>query len=240
MCNEAMVYRTAGLFEATLAGLDANADMREDAGNASRSTPIGVLHQESFRLRSLRLRRRRRVQIHGGYGYMQEYTVEHGYRDSRINRIFEGTNEINRLLIPGTLVKKAMRGDLPLLAAVQNLQKELISYVPTPAEGLLGAEKTLIDAAKKIVLMVAGLGVQKYQMNLEKEQELLANVADLVIAVYAMESAYLRTMKAVSRDGQKAHQNKIDMTQVYVHETFDRVEQIARTSLAAISEGDQL
>lgn len=239
--NEATVYRTAGLIEEALADLDPNApDIGVVTGKRIEEYAIECSINKIFGSEIMDQVVDEAVQIHGGYGYIQEYTVEQMYRDSRINRIFEGTNEINRLIIPGTLVKKAMRGDLPLLAAVQNLQKELISYVPTPAEGLLGAEKTLIDAAKKIVLMVAGLGVQKYQMNLEKEQELLANVADLVIAVYAMESAYLRTMKAVSRDGQKAHQNKIDMTQVYVHETFDRVEQIARTSLAAISEGDQL
>lgn len=239
--NEATVYRTAGLIEEALADLDPNApDIGVVTGKRIEEYAIECSINKIFGSEIMDQVVDEAVQIHGGYGYIQEYTVEQMYRDSRINRIFEGTNEINRLIIPGTLVKKAMRGDLTLLAAVQNLQKELISYVPTPAEGLLGAEKTLIDAAKKIVLMVAGLGVQKYQMNLEKEQELLANVADLVIAVYAMESAYLRTMKAVSRDGQKAHQNKIDMTQVYVHETFDRVEQIARTSLAAISEGDQL
>jgi len=239
--NEATVYRTAGLIDEALADLDPNApDIGKVTGKRIEEYAIECSINKIFGSEIMDQVVDEAVQIHGGYGYIQEYKVEQMYRDSRINRIFEGTNEINRLIIPGTLVKKAMRGDLPLLAAVQNLQKELISYIPTPAEGLLGAEKTLIDAAKKIVLMVAGLGVQKYQMNLEKEQELLANVADLIIAVYAMESAYLRTMKAVNRDGQEAHQNKIDMTQVFVHETFDRVEQIARASLAAISEGDQL
>jgi len=239
--NEATVYRTAGLIDEALAGLDPNApDIGVVTGKRIEEYAIECSINKVFGSEMMDEVVDHAVQIHGGYGYIQEYKVEQMYRDSRINRIFEGTNEINRLLIPGTLVKKAMRGDLPLLAAVQNLQKELISFIPAPAEGLLGAEKALIDAAKKIVLMVAGLGVQKYQMALEKEQELLANVADLIIAIYAMESAYLRTMKAVARDGQEAHQNKIDMTQVYVHETFDRVEQIARASLAAISEGDEL
>ena len=239
--NESAVYRTAGLIDDTLKDLDPNApDIGKVTGKRIEEYAIECSINKVFGSEIMDYVVDEAVQVHGGYGYIQEYKVEQMYRDSRINRIFEGTNEINRLLIPGTLVKKAMRGDLPLLAAVQNLQKELLTYMPMPAEGLLGAEKTLIDAAKKIALMVAGLGVQKYQMALEKEQELLANVADLIIYIYAMESAYLRTMKAVARDGQEAHQNKIDMTQVYVHEAFDRVEQIARASLAAISEGDQL
>ncbi len=239
--NESTVYRTAGLIDQALEGLDSNApDIGVVTGKRIEEYAIECSINKVFGSEVMDAVVDEGVQVHGGYGYIQEYQVEQMYRDSRINRIFEGTNEINRLLIPGTLIKKAMRGELPLLAAIQNLQKELITYMPTPAEGLLGAEKTLIDAAKKMTLMVAGLGVQKYQTKLEQEQELLANVADMIIAIYAMESAYLRTLKAISRDGEAAHQNKIDMTRVYVHEAFDQVEQLARESLAAISEGDQL
>jgi alkylation response protein AidB-like acyl-CoA dehydrogenase len=239
--NESTVYRTAGLIDQALQGLDSNApDIGVVTGKRIEEYAIECSINKVFGSEIMDQVVDEAVQIHGGYGYIQEYKVEQMYRDSRINRIFEGTNEINRLLIPGTLVKKAMRGDLPLLSAIQNLQKELISYIPTPAEGLLGAEKTLIDAAKKITLMVAGLGVQKYQTKLEQEQELLANVADMIIAIYTMESAYLRTLKAIARDGEAAHQNKIDMTRVYVHEAFEQVERLARESLAAISEGDQL
>src|SRR5699024_9171370 len=119
------------------------------------------------------------VQLHGGYGFMEEYEVARMYRDSRINRIFEGTNEINRLLVPGTLMKKAMKGELPLLEQAQNLQEELMIMMPEEVgEGTLEQEKYLLKNAKKIVLLGAGLAAQKYMQKLENEQEILVNLAD--------------------------------------------------------------
>ncbi|MEX2103918.1 MAG: acyl-CoA dehydrogenase family protein, partial [Bacilli bacterium] len=182
------------------------------------------------------------VQIHGGCGFIQEYEIERMYRDSRINRIFEGTNEINRLLIPGTLVRKAMKGELPLLQAAQKLQEELFTMTPPNFEGKspLEVEEHLLKMAKKVFLMVAGTAVQKYQMKLEEQQEILANVADLIMEVFAMESALLRTLKSFQSKGEQAAKTKIDMTKVYINDAFTRIEVIARETLAAIEEGDIL
>src|SRR5699024_1187967 len=133
------------------------------------------------------------VQMHGGYGFMQEYAVERMYRDSRINRIFEGTNEINRLIVPGTLLKKAMKGELPLLQEAQGLQEELLRMMPEEVgTEPLDQEKHLLKNAKKIVLLGAGLAAQKYMQKIEQEQEILANLADMAADVYNMEAAILR------------------------------------------------
>lgn len=179
------------------------------------------------------------VQIHGGYGFIQEYGVERMYRDSRINRIFEGTNEINRLLIPDMLLRKAMKGELPLLQAATGLQEELMGMLPVPDESeTLGVEKHLLAMAKKIFLFVGGSAVQKYMQALKDEQEILARLADIIIETYAIESALLRAEKAV---GQGANaDNKIDMVQVYTREAFSRIEGYAREVLAVMEEGDML
>ncbi|MGI6126982.1 MAG: acyl-CoA dehydrogenase family protein, partial [Planifilum sp.] len=183
------------------------------------------------------------VQIHGGYGFMQEYEIENMYRDSRINRIFEGTNEINRLLIPATLMRKAMKGELPLIQAAQELQEELLTMMPTLPEeepALLEEEADLIENAKKIFLMSAGLAVEKYQMELEKQQEILRDIADIAIEVYAMESAWLRAKKALDKEGEEKAKLKADLTRAYVYEAFPRIEQRARHILSAMEEGDVL
>lgn len=179
------------------------------------------------------------VQIHGGYGYMAEYEVERMYRDSRINRIFEGTNEINRLLIPGTLLRKAMKGELPLLEKAGALQEELVQLLPAEGgEEPLEQEKQLLSMAKKIFLFIAGLGVQTYGEALQQEQELLANVADIVNDVYQMESAILRTEKARSRANDKGDL-KLLLTQIFCQEAFRRIEGHAKESLIMMEEGDQ-
>ncbi|GGH75261.1 alkylation response protein AidB-like acyl-CoA dehydrogenase [Pullulanibacillus pueri] len=181
------------------------------------------------------------VQIHGGYGYMSEYAVETMYRDSRINRIFEGTNEINRLLVPSQLLRKAMKGELPLLQKAQTLQEELMMLMPEePGSEPLEQEKYLLKNAKKIFLMAAGLGVQKFGTALENEQELLANVADIVGQIYAMESVILRTEKAIAQSGVDKSHHKLLMTQVFVQEAFQTIETLAKESLIAVEEGDQL
>lgn len=172
---------------------------------------------------------------------MSEYEVETMYRDSRINRIFEGTNEINRLLVPGTLLRKTMKGELPLLEKAQKLQEEVMMLRPEPpAAGLLEKEKYMLRQAKKIFLMACGVGAQKYGKELEKEQELLANVADIVSDIYAMESVIARTEKAVSRTGEEKNRQKILMTEVFCQEAFARIEANAKESLIAAEEGDTL
>lgn len=239
---ESMVYRTSGLIEQSVQGIDHNspdAGMHSAKGIAEYALECSM--NKVFGSESLDFIVDEGVQIHGGYGFIHEYKIERMYRDSRINRIFEGTNEINRLLIPGTLVKKAMKGELPLLQKAQALQAELLQLVPgrTFAESLQ-QEAHLIEMAKKIFLMVGGFAVQTYQTKLEQEQEVLSHLADMMIGVYAMESAWLRTAKHKAKVGEEKANHKIEMTRVYVHETFDRIELLAREALAYLQKGDLL
>jgi hypothetical protein len=152
------------------------------------------------------------VQIHGGYGYHQDYAVERAYRDSRINRIFEGTNEINRLLATGMLLKRAQRGQLPLAAAVKKMQADLLSLSPSP---------------KNVCLFVLGVAFQKYLTDLENQQEILALLTDVLMYTYAIDSVELRRAGPL-------------MQSVLNEHAMTRIEEAARTILAACSEGDAL
>lgn len=236
--TESMGYRTAGLFDANLADLGANADGREAARRieeyAMECSIMKVFGSEAFDFVA-----DEGVQIHGGYGFMDEYEVSTAYRDSRINRIFEGTNEINRLLIPATLVRRAMKGQLPIMQALAGLQDELMSLTPfEESDEPLAQELFMIERAKKLFLMLAGLGVQKYQTALEQEQELLLGVADVAIEIYAMESAVLRALKAV-QNGRPGL--KVEMARIYCQEAFEKIATIGRTLLPALEEeGDTL
>jgi alkylation response protein AidB-like acyl-CoA dehydrogenase len=175
------------------------------------------------------------VQIHGGYGYHQDYAVERAYRDSRINRIFEGTNEINRLLATGMLLKRAQRGQLPLVEAVKKLQAEILGG-PTLSSG--GDENTkLVENAKKVTLLALGIAFQKYMTALEDQQEILASITDVAMNTFAMESVLLRTQKLA-----KLGKGEIagEMCNVFLREAMETVESAARNVLAASSEGDAL
>jgi hypothetical protein len=168
------------------------------------------------------------VQIHGGYGYHQDYAVERAYCDSRINRIFEGTNEINRLLITGMLLKRAARGQLALVAAAQKVAGEAMA----PAAGQGGdAEAMLVANAKKIALLAMGIAYQRFALELEKQQEVLMSIADIVMEVFAMESALLR----VAKNGAGR-----ELCAVFLRDAISRVEIAARNVLAASSAGDAL
>jgi hypothetical protein len=181
------------------------------------------------------------VQIHGGYGFMAEYEIERLYRDSRINRIFEGTNEINRLLVPGTFVRKAMKGELPLFQKALQLQEELMMMMPEePGDEPLAQEKYLVRNAKKIGLLAAGLAAQKFGKELEKEQEILVNIADIISNAYAMESAVLRTEKAIEKSGLEKNKQKLLYTQIFCQEAFNEIEQHAKETLVATETGDTL
>ena len=173
------------------------------------------------------------VQIHGGYGYHQDYIVERAYRDSRINRIFEGTNEINRLLATGMLLKRAQRGQLPLVEAVKKLQAEILAG---PSAGTGGSEDArLVENAKKTALFALGVAYQKFGAALEEQQEVLASITDIAMNAFAMESVYLRTQKlAKLRKGEIA----ADVCGVFLREGMEIVESAARNVLAASSEGD--
>ncbi|MFD2129745.1 acyl-CoA dehydrogenase family protein [Pseudogracilibacillus auburnensis] len=240
--NESAVYRTVGLFEQRMGALsDEQLKDGREIAKAIAEYQIECSMNKYMCTELLDYVADEAVQMHGGYGFMQEYEVERIYRDSRINRIFEGTNEINRLLVPGTLLKKAMKGELPLLEKAQGLQEELLMMMPEEVgTEALEQEKHLVKNAKKIVLLGAGLAAQKYMQKLEGEQEILANLANMVAEVYNMESATLRTEKAINATGEAKNKQKLLYTEVYVQEAFNRIEAEAKEILIAVEEGDTL
>ena len=240
--TESSVYRTVGLFDARMGQL--SEEQAKDGKEIAKSIAEYAIEcslNKVFATETLDHVVDEGVQIHGGYGFMQEYEIERAYRDSRINRIFEGTNEINRLLVPNTFVRKAFKGELPLLEVTQGLQEELMMFMPEiPGDEPLALQKYLVKNAKKIALMTAGLALQKYGTELEHEQEILVNFADIVANVYAMESAVLRTEKAISRDGLEKSKQKLLYTEIFCQEAFNKIEQDAKETLVAVSEGDNL
>lgn len=240
--NESAVYRTVGLFEQRMGSLtDEQLKDGREVARAIAEYQIECSMNKYMCTELLDYVADEAVQLHGGYGFMQEYEVERIYRDSRINRIFEGTNEINRLLVPGTLLKKAMKGELPLFEKATTLQEELMMMMPEEVgTETLEQEKYLVRNAKKIVLLGAGLAAQKYMQKIEQEQEILANLADMVAEVYNMESAILRTEKAIQQSGEDKNNLKVLYTQVYVQEAFNRIEADAKETLIAVEEGDTL
>ncbi|TFE27535.1 acyl-CoA dehydrogenase family protein [Cohnella luojiensis] len=239
---ESMVYRTAGLMDAGLGQIDHDSpEAGVQSAKAIAEYAIECSINKVFGSEALDFVADEGVQIHGGYGFIQEYKIERIYRDSRINRIFEGTNEINRLLIPGTLIKRAMKGELPLLQKAKALQSELLQFVPGQAfEGVLEEEAHLVATAKKIFLMAGGAAVQKYQMKLEHEQEVLSRLADMMILIFAMESALLRTQKRIGKQGEQKAAAATQMTRIFVHEAFEDIEAFAKETLSAIEDGDTL
>lgn len=239
---ESMVYRTGGLMDASMSKLDkVEPDYSRKAAKAIEEYAIECSINKVFASEALDYAADEGVQIHGGYGYIQEYKIEQIYRDSRINRIFEGTNEINRLLIPAALLRKALKGELPLMDVTQQLQQELITYIPPMMmeEGPLARETAMIEAAKKIFLMVGGSAVERYRFELEQEQEIVECLADVIIEVFAMESAVLRARKTMGRNGPDQAVHQAEMASVYVHEAFARIESRARTAILAMEEGDR-
>ncbi|HUQ93118.1 MAG TPA: acyl-CoA dehydrogenase family protein [Bryobacteraceae bacterium] len=174
------------------------------------------------------------VQIHGGYGYHQDYAVERAYRDSRINRIFEGTNEINRMLATGMLLKRAQKGQLPLVEAVKRLQSEVLSG---PAPGGTADEAVLVGNAKKAALFCIGIAYQAFLMELDKQQEVLAGITDIGMAAFALETVYLRTKK-LERMGKG--ELAADMKAVFLPAAMEDIEKAARYVLSACSSGDAL
>jgi len=239
---ESSVYRTVGLFEERMSSLSAEESKDpKQVGNAIAEYAIECSLNKFFASEVLDYVVDEGVQIHGGYGFMAEYEIERAYRDSRINRIFEGTNEINRLLVPGTFLRKAFKGELPLLQAAQALQGELMTLMPEEiGDEPLAQEKYLVKNAKKIGLLIAGVSAQKFGTALEKEQEILSNIADIASAAYAMESVVLRTEKAIAATGFEKNAQKILYTQIFCQEAFNEIEQHAKETLLATEEGDTL
>jgi len=182
------------------------------------------------------------VQIHGGNGYSDEYTISRAYRDSRINRIYEGTNEINRLLTVDMVLKRAMKGKLDLMGPAMAVQKELMSIPDFGAEdeGVFAKERKYITNFKKAILMVAGAAVQKLMMQLDKEQEVLMNIADMAIEVFNAESALLRVMKLSDSKGAEQVSIQTDIMRTYLYDAADRINKAGKDALNSFAEGDEL
>lgn len=239
---ESSVYRTVGLFEQRMSQLS-DEEVKDGKAVAASIAEYAIecSLNKFFATEVLDYVVDEGVQLHGGYGFMQEYEIERAYRDSRINRIFEGTNEINRLLVPGTFLKKALKGELPLLQKAQTLKEELLMMMPEePGEELLAQEKMLVRNAKKIALLAAGLAAQKFGPKLEEEQEILVNIADIASLTYAAESVLLRTEKAIATTGIEKSQQKVLYTEIFVQEAFNEIEQHAKETLIAVEVGDPL
>jgi len=183
------------------------------------------------------------VQVFGGTGFSEEYPVARAYRDSRINRIFEGTNEINRLLAVGQLIKKAMKGEVDLFTPAMAVQKELMSvpdFGAGDSDDVFAAEKKAIQNAKKAILMTAGAAVQKFMQNLEKEQEIIMNVADMLIELYAAESVLLRVEKLVGIKGEEAVSLQVDMAKTYLSDALEKINLSGKHAITAFNDGDTL
>lgn len=181
------------------------------------------------------------VQIHGGNGYSDEYLISKAYRDSRINRIYEGTNEINRLLTVDMILKRAMKGKLDLMGPAMNVQKELMSIPEfgNDDEGSFSKEKKIILNLKKAILMTAGAAVQKLMQNLQHEQEILMNIADMLIETFVAESLLLRVMKMTDKNGEASSQIQIDMMHCYLNDATDKINKFGKEAINAFASGDE-
>ncbi|MBV9217701.1 MAG: acyl-CoA dehydrogenase family protein [Acidobacteria bacterium] len=234
---ESITYRTVGMIDALIGdGADNSKKLQSIEEYAVESSINKVACSEALDYVVDEM-----VQIYGGYGYSADYPAEKAYRDSRINRIFEGTNEINRMLIPGQLMKRAMKGKLGLLGAAKALQDEILNPQMSFDEDFstLAAETRLAASAKKIALMVLGTAAQKYMMGLAEQQEVLLNCADIIMDAYQMETAILRAKKQIGARGEDAAGRYADITSVFCNDAIQRIEMKARNTIAAIAEGDE-
>jgi alkylation response protein AidB-like acyl-CoA dehydrogenase len=238
--GEAVCYRTVGLIDRALAGVDKN-DTKEIQKRiedyAVECSIVKVWASEMLDMVVDEV-----LQIFAGYGYVEEYPAERAYRDARINRIFEGTNEINRLIITGWLMKSAMSGKLALMPAIKKLMDEVMSGPgeKIDREGPLAEEHNLLANAKKLTLFVAGAATQKYMTKIAEEQEVMGAIADMIIEVFAMESALLRAEKIVAGQGIEASAIPVAMARVYADKAMSIIELSARKIIAAAAEGDAL
>jgi len=242
-CAESMVYRTVGMIDTAMRSIDKSS--QSAAAETLKALEDYVVECSIIKVANSEILDfvvDEAVQIHGGYGYSQEYSVERSYRDARINRIFEGTNEINRLLITGQLLKRAMKGQLGLVAAAQELLGELLSFPALEEEddGPLATEQRLVSNAKKMFLLASGVAVQKYREKMAEQQEVLSLLSDLVIGVYAMESLLLRVLKGGARDGAAQWELQTKAARVFIHSQVGALEEKAKQILAAVAEGDEL
>jgi alkylation response protein AidB-like acyl-CoA dehydrogenase len=241
--GEAMVYRTVGMMDVALGEIDKKAsDAAKLIRNSIEEYAVECSILKVWGSELLDKVVDEQVQIYGGYGFVEEYPAERAYRDSRVNRIFEGTNEINRLIITGWLLKRAMSGQLALLPAIKKLMDEIMSgpLQAEDVEGALAEERKIVANAKKIALFTAGAASQKYMQKLVDHQEVMGAIADIVIETYAMDCALARALKMVAAQGEAAARLPIAMTQVYVAKAMATIEAAAKRIVADVAEGDML
>jgi alkylation response protein AidB-like acyl-CoA dehydrogenase len=241
--GEALVYRTVGMMDVALSEVDKTAaDAAKETRKAIEEYAVECSIIKVWGSEMVDFVVDETVQIYGGYGFVEEYPAERAYRDARINRIFEGTNEINRLIITGFLLKRAMSGQLPLMPAIKKLMDEVLSgpSVGDDVEGPLAEERKLVISAKKLGLFVAGAATQKYMQAIQDQQEVMGAIADMVIETYAMESALLRAQKIAERRGENAASLPIAMTRVYLSQAMEKIEAAAKKVIAAVADGDML
>jgi alkylation response protein AidB-like acyl-CoA dehydrogenase len=239
--GEAMAYRTVGMMDAAVANLGETQNdtvlVRKVIDDYAVECSILKVWGSEF----ISYVVDEMVQIYGGYGFVEEYPAERAYRDSRINRIFEGTNEINRLVITGFLLKRAMSAQLPLMPAIKKIMDEVLSGTrDEEAEGLLAEERRLVATAKKIGLFAAGVATQRYMQAIQDQQEIMGAIANIVIETYAMESAVLRAQKLAGQKGEPATTHAITMARLYMAGSLEKIESAARMVIAASAEGDML
>jgi len=241
--GESLVYRTVGMMDAALNDIDkSSADALKDTRKAIEEYAVECSIIKVRGSEMIDYVVDETMQIYAGYGFVEEYPAERAYRDARINRIFEGTNEINRLIITGFLLKRAMSGQLPLMPAIKKLMDEVLSGPSTgdEIEGPLAEERKLVAQAKKLGLFVAGSATQKYMQAIQDQQEVMGAIADMTIETYAMESAVLRARKLVEAKGEKNAELAIAMTRVYLTQAMEKVESAAKRVIANVAEGDML
>ena len=241
--TEAMAYRTSGLIEEAIEKIDVPVD--DPSYPAKKIACVEEYSIEAAILKVYGSEALSRVvddavQIHGGYGFIEEYPVCGGYRDARINRIFEGTNEVNRMLIPGTLMRRAMGGHIDLMGPIMGLMGEIkADSINTDAgEGVLGQEATAVDIARKLAILALGVPAQKAMADpkyLQKNQILLEQLADLAMDLFAAESCYLRTMKMIGKKGEDKCAVPIMLTQVVVYEKLRRIMEFTRQICANVA-----
>jgi alkylation response protein AidB-like acyl-CoA dehydrogenase len=241
--GESVVYRTVGMMDAALSEVDkSSTDAMKETRKAIEEYAVECSIIKVWGSEMVDYVVDETVQIYGGYGFVEEYPAERAYRDARINRIFEGTNEINRLIITGFLLKRAMSGQLALMPAIKRLMDEVLEGPGTSEEmeGALSEERKLVAQARKLGLFASGAATQKYMQAIQDQQEIMGAIADMVIETYAMESAVLRTQKIIETDGEGAAALPLAMTQVYLSQGMEKIAAAARQVIAAVAEGDML
>lgn len=236
---ESMVYRTGGLVERTLGGVHGDP---QEGMRALEEYAVECAINKVFCSEVLDYVTDENVQIFGGYGFIEEYSAAGAYRDARINRLFEGTNEINRLLVTGMLLRRAQRGRLALLPAALAVAQEITApnLGEVTSDELLDEERRIVAMAKKAILLTAGVAVQKYLDKIEDQQEVLAAIADLISETFAMESGLLRARRALERASPDAAALKVAMIRTYINDALPRIDAMAKSVLAAVAEGDTL